>query len=387
MRRIVHLTQSHSVFDTRVFHKECYSIARAGYKVALCAPHDRNEIVDGVQIIGIPEERKRLCRITRGTWRVYDCAIRENADLYHFHDPALIPAGLLLWMQGKHVIYDIHEDVPKDLLSRYYIAPPFRRLFSWLFARLEEFAARRFSALVVTTPTVSKRFKGINENTVVVKNYPWKDELSSAQRVPWKNRPNAVVYVGACTKIRGIIEMVRAMDCIDPALQAHLKIAGTFVPPALYSQMVDMDEWKYTSFEGHLTREAVSRLLSQVRAGLVILHPELAYVQSLPTKMFEYMAAGLPVIASDFPLWRSIIERIGCGLLVDPLDLKDIGHAIEYVLRNPSKAEQMGQRGRKAVVDSFNWENESAKLLDLYADVLDMRVKHAGRPLFFDDSP
>jgi glycosyltransferase involved in cell wall biosynthesis len=102
----------------------------------------------------------------------------------------------------------------------------------------------------------------------------------------------------------------------------------------------------------------------------VILHPEKSFITSQPTKLFEYMAAGIPVIASDFPLWRSIIQEAGCGILVDPLDTQAIAAAIEYLVSNPREAEAMGQRGRRAAEKQFNWANEEQTLLSFYSSLL-----------------
>ncbi len=94
------------------------------------------------------------------------------------------------------------------------------------------------------------------------------------------------------------------------------------------------------------------------------------HVDAQPNKMFEYMSAGIPVIASDFPLWREIIEGCGCGICVDPLDPKKIAEAIDYLVDNPEIARRMGENGRKAVYDRYNWDVEEKKLLALYDSLL-----------------
>jgi hypothetical protein len=107
-----------------------------------------------------------------------------------------------------------------------------------------------------------------------------------------------------------------------------------------------------------------------MRVGLVILHPNINYVQSQPVKLFEYMAAGLPVIASDFPLWREIIDGAKCGLLVDPFDVKGIAEAITWLLEHPHEAELMGKRGQEAVYQKFNWNTEADKLIACYNELI-----------------
>ncbi len=374
MHKIIHLTSVHPAFDTRIFYKECHSLALAGYEVKLCAPHSKNEIINSVQLLAVQKETKRLRRMSRCIAEIYQIAINENADLYHFHDPELIPVGLLLRARGKRVIYDIHEDVPRNLLSRSYLQPKIKRVLSWLFERFEDYAAGRFSALVVATPVIGERFTKLNPNTEIINNYPYKDEFSNIQSVKWSDRKNSVGYIGAFTRVRGAIEMIRAMEFIDPALQASFELGGRFASITLQSEVEKLPGWSHVNYCGYLDRSEVGQLLIQIRAGLVVLHPEPTYIRSQPTKMYEYMAAGVPVIASDFPYWRLLIENKGCGLLVDPLNPSEIGKAIEYVLKNPERAEKMGQRGRKAVVESLNWESEIPRLLDLYSRVLDTCV-------------
>jgi glycosyltransferase involved in cell wall biosynthesis len=125
--------------------------------------------------------------------------------------------------------------------------------------------------------------------------------------------------------------------------------------------------WQKTDHLGFQDRSGVARVLQTSRAGLVILHPVQNYVDSLPVKLFEYMSAGLPVIASDFPLWREIVEGSGAGLLIDPLDPSAIAGAMQWILENPGEAEAMGQRGRQAVIERYNWAQEAQKLLAAYA--------------------
>jgi glycosyltransferase involved in cell wall biosynthesis len=197
-----------------------------------------------------------------------------------------------------------------------------------------------------------------------------RNELNHGPVSTWNDRPNAAGYIGKLTRVRGAKEMVLAMEYLDDSLHTHLELGGKFESVDLQTSLAQLPGWKHVNFRGYLDRIGVHQLLDQVRIGLVVLHPEPNYIHSQPTKMFEYMSAGIPVIASDFPLWRSFVEPLACGLLVDALRPAEIGKAIEYLLKNSDEAEEMGARGRKAIEEVLNWESETPKLLDLYSRLL-----------------
>jgi glycosyltransferase involved in cell wall biosynthesis len=121
---------------------------------------------------------------------------------------------------------------------------------------------------------------------------------------------------------------------------------------------------------GHLDRIGVQQVLRRAMAGLVTLHPVVNYLDALPVKMFEYMAAGLPVIASRFPLWQDIVEGNQCGVCVDPGNPAAIAAAIDHFCRHPHIARRMGENGRRAIHTRYNWGSEADKLAAFYDAVL-----------------
>jgi glycosyltransferase involved in cell wall biosynthesis len=371
-RKIVHLTSVHPAFDVRIFHKECKSIARAGYDVTLIAAHDRDETVDGVRMKAMVPPSGRISRMLRTTWAICRQAIREDADLYHFHDPELIPVALVMRIRGKKVIYDVHEDVPADILTKQYIPRHFRRPISWLAGLVEKKSSRYFSAVVTATNPISRRFRFRKAGTVVVSNYPVLDQEWDPRVPSWSHRTgSSIVYAGLLSEDRCIREIVEAMNLVPPSLGATLNLAGGFSPPAYAREVTAAQGWQKVNSLGVVSRSDLSLLLNSARAGLCIYRPDPNCVEAAPNKLFEYMYAGIPVIASDFPGFHAIVNSVKCGLLVDPLDSKGIARAIEYVLTHPEEAEQMGRRGREAVSRTFNWASEEDKLLALYASLLD----------------
>lgn len=370
--KVCHLTSAHPYNDDRIFIKQCRSLTAAGYETHIVAPGAPNDIENGILLHNIPNlyHNNRLSRMTLTVWSVYQKALAVNADIYHLHDPELISIGLLLKARGKRVIYDIHEDLPRQILLKPYLPRSSRRPIGWLMEHLEHVAGHRFSALVAATPAIGARFQTVNPRTVVINNYPLRDELNASSSIAWEERAHAIAYVGSISELRGLLQMVEAMEYVSERLQATLEMAGSFSPPQVRERVGRLRGWAHTHELGMLNRTELACLLGKVRAGLVTLHPTSTYISSQPIKLFEYMSAGIPVIASDFPLWSDFIKQTGCGLVVNPLDPRAIARAIEFVLTNPSAAETMGRHGREAVERHYNWESEAPKLVQLYKSLL-----------------
>jgi len=361
------MTSVHRSDDVRIFGKECRTLAALGYDVHLIAASARSEVRDGVHIWGAGTSATggRLVRMTSTVAKVLRAARALDADVYHLHDPELLPAGLLLASQGKRVVYDAHEDLPADILDKSWIRPRLRSLVARSAELLEVFAAERFAAVVTATPSIHDRFARYRCHAVVVGNYPQLAEFEAAVPPP-EGKDRAVCFVGGITEIRGVRVMVRAMADID----AKLLLAGRFLPPRLRDEVAASPGWSQVVELGQIGRPEVMRTLGRSMAGLVVYAPLANHWTAQPTKIYEYMAAGLPVIASDFPLWREIIEANACGLCVDPTDPIAVGRAIEWILDHPDETRAMGRNGRLAVERRFSWESERATLERLYQDIL-----------------
>jgi len=364
---VAHLTSDHFALDPRIFYKECRSLARAGYRVTLIGPYLQDAEVDGVKIRAMRFAFARWSRLSIGLVRLWSAAVKTDAEIYHLHDPELLPIGLWLRRRGKKVVYDVHDDFPAlAAATRYLPFPgPLRRIPPSTIRAIENFAAPRMSAIIAAVEFIGERFKALNRNCVVVHNLPERDELAPQVWPNWSERARNIAYVGSFARWRGLREMVLAMAKLPQSLDSKLVLVGR-IPGELLADIERLPGYDRVQLTGMLDRSGVRQALSTVMAGLVLLHPVSFMLGAWPIKMFEYMAAGIPVIASDFPLWREFLGDPPCGLLVNPLDPAAIADAIEFILTHPSEAEEMGRRGRRSVERRYNWATEEATLLQLY---------------------
>jgi len=372
MQKIVHLTSAHPRNDTRIFIKQCRTLAAHGYDVTLVvADNLGDEHRDGVAILDVGRQPGLLNRLITTTRRVRDRALSLDADIYQLHDPELLPVGLALKRRGKTVIFDSHEDVPRQLLGKPYLGPVSRRLLSLVFTVAERYACTRFDGIITATPFIRDKFLRFKPGTVDVNNFPLVGELESA--VPWSHKREEVCYVGGIGEVRGIRELVAAGSRLRSA--ARINLVGKFSEPAVEADVRADPGWQRVNELGFLDRGGVRDVMERSLAGVVTFLRLPNHVDALPTKMFEYMSAGIPVIASDFPLWRDIIEGNRCGICVDPADPGAVAAAIDHLALHPALAREMGENGRRAVLKEYNWTVQARKLTDFYGAL--SHVRHA----------
>ncbi|VXA92692.1 glycosyltransferase family 4 protein [Massilia sp. 9I] len=361
--------------------KQCRSLASHGHEVALVVADGLGDACrDGVRIVDVGRPSGRRERMLRSTRRVGRAALALGADVYQLHDPELIPVGLRLAFGGRKVVFDAHEDVPSQLLDKPYLSPRSARLVSRAYAALERSALRRFDGVLAATPLIRARLAALNPLTVDVNNFPRAEEFAQAplraEITETAGARDSFCYVGSISAIRGVRELVQA--CALLRTPARLALAGSFGEAELEAEIQGYPGWRRVDALGHLDRDGVAAVMARAFAGLVTLLPTTSYQEALPVKMFEYMAAGIPVIASDFPLWRDIVEGSGCGLCVDPRNPAAIAAAIDHLASHPRLAREMGANGRRAVLERYNWENEADKLIAFYTDLLAPRPMRKG---------
>lgn len=371
MKKVCHLTTVHVRYDTRVFVKECSSLAVNGFEVTLIVADGLgNEIKNGVNVKDIGKPSSRLNRILTYHKKILSEALEIDADIYHFHDPELLRIGKKLLRKGKKVIYDSHEDVPRQVLDKAYIPTLIRKPLSTFIENYENKIVSKISGVVTVTPNLENRFLKSNKNVVQVRNFPKIQEFNPHEESNLIKK-NAVCYVGAISKVRGVLSMVASMQHVN---NTKLLLGGKFENEDLRFQAINTEGWTKVQELGFLSREDVKNTLKKSIAGLVVLEPTRSYVDSIPVKMFEYMVAGIPVIASDFPYWRELIAEVDCALFVNPTKPEEIAAAISNLTSNKGLANEMGKRGQKAVVSKFNWSIEEKKLIQFYKQLTEKHI-------------
>ncbi len=365
-KKVCHLTSVHPRYDTRIFVKECVSLLKNGYDVSLVVADGKgDEEKNGVKIFDVGKIESRRKRMLHAPKKVLQKALAIDADLYHFHDPELLTISRKLIKKYKKVVYDVHEDVPRQILSKSYLNSFVKPIISRVFEKYENRKAAKLSYIITATDFIKDRFLKLTPNAEAVKNYPIISELKID--TDWTKKMNKACYIGSFSEVRGIWEIVKSFEFSE----YRLNLAGKFGSSDFEAKVQSLPSWQKVDFHGFVGRQEVRGILESSKVGLVTLHKTINYKDALPVKMFEYMLAGIPVIASDIELWQKIVNDNKCGICVEPMNPKEIAKAVNYLIENDELAYQMGQNGRKAVEEKFNWNNEEQILLETYKKILE----------------
>lgn len=364
--KVVHLASHHVPFDSRVFVRECRTLAAAGHDVSLIVAADEElDIVrDGVHVTALPRPRGRLARMIVLPFRLMVAARARRPDLVHLHDPALLPVAVLSRLLGVRFVYDSHESLPDLVRDRAWVPPTMRRPLARIARWCERAAVRAADAVVAAEPIPAERFPA--HKRVVVQNLPDLTEFEPSRALGVQRERATAIYLGFSSRNRGAVEMVRAIEHANARCGATLHLAGPVTEEGLFDALRSEAGWKATRHTPWLDRSEVGPALASATVGLVLTHPTAQYRTNQPVKLFEYFAAGIPVIASGGMEWSTFVTDVRGGLLVDPLDPVAIAAAICWVVEHPEESAAMGERARAAVRDRLNWQSEAAVLVGLY---------------------
>ncbi len=370
------LSSVHLALDNRVFYREAQSLIKAGYEVVVVAIHPRDEIKDGVHIIGLPKiprwQRPRL-------WvEILQQARAEKADIYHFHDPELLlVTPWLRWFTGKPTIYDVHEVYADFIKVKDYMPGCLRYPIAWIFRWLEPLLARLQSALIFSDDEIAKTFASLNKPKVTLFNYPSIDFIEQAkiQTQGRTARPPTILHLGGHERNRGTHLMIEAFSLVlQSRPDARLLLVGHFMPPNLKDEVQAHVKAKgleqSVTITGRVPFETIGNFLSQAAVGWVPWQSYPKNEKNIPTKLFEYMAYGVPIVASDLASTHPFVINGENGFCVTAIDPSAHARAILEILGNPQKGLTIGRSGQKLAQTRYNWSAEEAKLWELYTSLM-----------------
>lgn len=377
MRRVTILSSVHLALDNRVFYREAKTLVEAGYEVTLIAVHDRDEVKEGIHIRALP----RLPRSRRPLlWRTLArMALDTHADVFHVHDPELLlVTPYLRRRSGRPTIYDIHEANADFIAVKDYLPGAIRRPLAGVFRRLEPQLARRESGLIFADDAIAADFQAIDVPQATLFNYPGSELIARGDQT--KNTegdmPPVILYLGGLERNRGSGLMMAAFAEVLAAMpEARLWIVGHFMPPELEDELrrdaAARGIAHAITITGRVPFVEIGDYLSQASVGWVTWQPYPKNQKNIPTKLFEYMAFGLPVVSSDLPSTRPFVEHGVNGLLTEATDPSAHASALLSILADRPAAVGMGQAGREMVKTRFNWDKMAPRLLALYEAVLE----------------
>lgn len=367
------LTSVHQPFDTRIYHREAKTLVEAGYKVTIIATNAQtHQTVQGINFVDVKRPHWRIGRILN--WLTFiKLALKAKADIYHFHDPDLLIVGLLLKLStGKPVIYDNHDPYIEAILQREWLPLWSRPIVSKLFGVIEKTIAANLM-VIVANELQCERFP----KAELIRNYP--DLRAFGSKLETLSRKQEVIYVGSLSEARGMFDLVKIAEVLRQT-PTVIRVLGPFPNQQLEDQVKQIVEHKHLEhiikFEGRTPYDQVVTVLNNASVGVIPFQDVPDHAIIIPTKLFEYAACGLPVVVSDLPPIRRYMAEMDCGLLVEPGNPEAFAEAVIYLLEHPHEARRLGQNGRSAVFDRYNWATEAERLLGLYQSLLSETNKH-----------
>lgn len=369
--RIWMLTSVHPALDARIFHREARAAVDAGYRVTILAPDAEEGIMDGVALRRLPGPPGRMGRVVRWPILLWLAAF-GRADLYQIHDPELLPWALILrFATGRPVIYDAHEFFSESIRSKTWIPGPLRRPVAWVAERLEKGIAGRLSAVIAATPELTSRFERVQRCSVTVMNFPPQSTLPDTPPA----RREVAIYAGLMNRERGL-DILRETAAIVrrryPSFE--LQVLGRVEFDGLPAERaLPPEAWVKSGvrFLDTIPQPEVAVHLAAASVGWLPMNPAIPSKRlAWPVKLGEYMAAGLPIVASDLPVQARVIREAGCGVVVGPFSPEAHAAAIIQLLDEPAIAREMGDRGRRHALVHLAWDSQATSLVALYESLI-----------------
>ncbi|MEX1000588.1 MAG: glycosyltransferase [Crocinitomicaceae bacterium] len=345
------------------------TLAKEGIDVNLVISHDKNEVVEGVNIVALSQRKNRLYRVVIKTTAAFFKALKTKSKIFHLHDPELIFIGFLLRILGKKVVYDMHELVYFQIRDKEWLGLKWmRNVAAKIYRFFESVGVRVFDKIVLAEDGYKSYFvknypKRLNK-IVYVRNYPRFDQIRKGFESKQVNDKLVLIYAGGLTKIRGIKEVC---DAVKDLSDVELKLMGTWQDEEYKISCLKNN--KNVKDFGLLPLPEVYKKIHQADIGLSTLYPVQNYLTSLPVKSFEYMACAVPILMSDFPFWKSTYKE--CAVFVDPTSVDEIKEKVIWCKKNREQLKRLGENGYQIGKKKYRWVSELNQLVEVYKQITD----------------
>lgn len=369
--KVVHISTVHSPHDPRICHKQCRTLAQAGFDVTLIIPGEGEQVpqeVHGVKLELLPPAQNRWQRLTKLQRLAFRKARALQADIYHFHDPELLPSAFRLKRRDNIVIYDVHEDYETAMAQKPYIPRFLAPLAALAYRAAVALLAKNFHFCLA-----EKYYKEKFPAGRCILNYALPSQRVPPPGLPETN-PGRLLYIGNVTPERGALRHA-ALPRLDSEVRVHF--VGRCHPKTAEKiyQIASPEQVSINGIGRFVPWPEIEASCFQRRwlAGLALFPPSPHYMRKELTKFFDYMYAEIPILCSDFPAWREFVQKYDCGIAVDPLDDRAVAEALHFLRTNPARAAEMGRNGRQAVLSCLNWQHQGVQLVEWYKELLAQR--------------
>lgn len=374
--RVCVFTTAHDATSDRVVHREAVSLAEAGHDVTYYTPFGGDCAVDVVRCGDIPAgDMPSMADRLRAAARLAVTLPRTDYDVYHFHDAEALPVGVLVGaLTDARVVYDVHENVADTLRHKPIFPRPLRPFLARAASVTERFLSRFVDEIVAAAPDIAERFP--DRDVTVVTNYPrrrWAEETDPATDGGGghDDGPVTFVYRGLLTERRGVLTLLDAIDAVPDEYDVSLALGGRYGSDAdreaIEARLADSDRAEFVEWFPSL-----GGMIDHFRAadvGTICFHPEPNKTNAVhrSNKLFQYMAAALPVLVSDVGNWATLVEEEeACGVAVDSEDADAVAAAMVELVEDPARRAELGANGHRAALERYNWETQRERLLALY---------------------
>jgi len=382
MTKVCMITTNHSPFDDRIFYKEAKSLKKAGYDVTVIGQTDSkmNKVVDGIRVIGL--EKGAGIKSNPVLWKkLLKEALKNNADIYHCHEPeSFLVAIYIKLFKRKKIVYDVHE---------YYIdvlplsSPQMRLFLGFMLYLVEPLFCGYTDAIITADEEIAKRYKKFNKKVYPIFNFPSFEVFKPSNNQDMKMRYKdyfVIIYVGGMSEERGILELIKAVHKVSRTYPlVKLLLLGNFGTQDFEKRCIEYvrsnDLTESVEFLGFVPHTEIPKYIDAADVGVIIHQLIPKFYKNIPIKQFEYMVCGKPVLGSNLPPITRYVENARSGIIVDPNNVNKIAEAIIYLIEHPDEAKKMGENGRRAVEEKYNWSEMEKELIKIYEKLMETKMR------------